>query len=294
MAPAAKRMKPSSEINDSELEFRIKIDQVGAFRQLVDQAGSVLTTLPLIAVKHEASGGVLLTLDSIDPQHVCMVQARLVCDGFLRLDSNEFCFDKDVFSHCLHNVPRHHTLELLRYKNSANVTMRSIDAMTQRVDLQFELSTIDDDSETMDLGEMDYDFETQTDIPTLRAMVKLSSDLGCDTVRLSMYVDKAVDASQAMLAVSGKSTTASFTRFLTSSVEGATDAKAQTDISKLHLGHTCEFTRKYLSSVIKNMEHQFVTLKMGNELPLLLDSNLGIEESYVRFVLSPRQDDADM
>jgi len=295
----AKRQKVTAD--DDEFEFNIAVQHLKSFRQMIDVVGSVLRQIYMTVTPHTGIGkGVLLSIDTIDPNHVCMVQSRLVCDGTVTQPTS-FCVDTETLVHCLKNIPRHHQLQISQKKKSAEVVMRSVDGMSKVVDVEFCLSTFDQEPETMNLEELEYEFVNQADMPSLKNTIRLAKDLNCDLLRLSMHVDKTATGKgnvEAMLAVSGDGGNAKFKRFMTSAVQvddsksGSTmktvDASERANLSEVHMS---EYSLDYMTKITKNMEDQTLTIKMGKDLPLLIHYGLGVEDSYVRFVIAPRQDD---
>ena len=92
------------------LAFSIFVGSVSSLRQLVDIAGSVMPHLH-IAAKECDDNGVMLKVDSVDPNHCCMVQARLMLRD-IRAPSRALvvqhagavCVDTKTFTKCLKDV----------------------------------------------------------------------------------------------------------------------------------------------------------------------------------------------
>lgn len=293
---------------ESEYEFCLEIQHLKSFRQMVDVVGSVLRHIFItITPRKTAGGGVLLSIDTVDPNHVCMCQARLVCDGSVSTSSTSFCVDTETLIHCLRNVPKSHTLQLMQKKGSAEVTIKSFDGLTKKVDLSFEMATFDETPETMEIDALEFEYYTEADMPSLRGMIKLAKDLHCELLNLTMYVDAAgkgaaTGTREAILAVSGRGQSASFTRFMPSVVRmdmtktgetgnSVNDGIASMDTSKLTACAGAEYSLEYLTKMLKSMEDQSVRVKTGDDMPLLLHYALGVEDSFVRFVLAPRGDE---
>ena len=290
--PVAKRTKTTA----SAYEFELQIQHLKAFRQLIEVCGSVLRHIFItVTPRKTAGGGCMLSVDSIDPHHVCMVQARLVCDGTIAKESVSFCIEKETLSTCLKNVPKQHLLHISQKAGSAEVEFKSVDGMTSKVDLEVEMSTFDEEPETIELDDLDYEFLHETHMPSLKEVIKFAKDINCDLIKLTMLYDgtplaaAAGKTREAALSVSGKGTAAKFSRNLTSCGAAATGSTiTTTSDSTLKVGHSNEFSLDFLIKMLKAMEDQYITLKMGNELPLLMHYSLGVEDSYVRFVLAPQ------
>ena len=295
-APVTKKQRLQDDV-----VFCLTIENIASFRQLVDVIGGVLKHVEFTLTPHPSlDNTVVLSVDSIDPQHVCMVQSRLSCSGVLHGSSVSFCIDTETLMTCLRNIRRHHTIELSQRRGQTEVCMHSIDGQHNRRDLSFELTTYDDSAETLSLDDLDYEYVINVNMPDMKTMFKMAKDLKCDDIRMEVFVDKNWSAGDTLktmvLQVSSKGD-AAFKRLFVSSVveEGSNETQSMQDTSDafvsvedMKMVNSEAYTLDYMIKFLKNMDQPMITMKMGTGLPILLHYDLGVDSSFVRFVLAPK------
>ena len=285
------------------LAFELELDHTSSFRQLVDVVGGILKHIEFTLTPHPTqSRAVVLSVDAINPEHVCMVQSRITCAGTIAEKSLSFCVANETLNTCLRNIDRHNSLRLSQVAGTSRVDISSFDGATQRTDLSFELNTLDDMAETADLGDLDFNHEMNVSISKFRGILKLAKDLHCDDLTIELYGDapEATTTSpvqRRILRIKGQGD-ASFTRTFRSAVKSTTDATGTTvamedvdddvDVSTLTLLFSSTFFLSYLTNFLKNMEQPSILMKMEPKMPLLMHYDLGVPDSFVRFVLCPR------
>jgi proliferating cell nuclear antigen len=133
----------------------------------------------------------------------------------------------------------------------------------------FELSTIEIDSEEMNIPDIDFDVEMTT---SSTAFFKTIKDLGYfgDTIRFTSKLDRIVMSS------SGEIGTASF------DVYGS-----ETDLT-IRGTLLAEFTVRYLTTFGKSGLSKNVVVKIANDMPMLIDFKFGDNAGVLRFFLAPK------
>ena len=283
--------------------FCLTIENISSFRQLVDVIGGVLKHVEFTLTPHPSlDQTVVLSVDSIDPQHVCMVQSRLSCSGVLYGSSVSFCIDTETLMTCLRNIRRHHIIELKQRRGQTEVCMCSMDGEHNRRDLSFELTTYDDSAETLSLDDLHYEYVINVNMPDMKTIFKMAKDLKCEDIRMDVFVDANASGSaikMMVLQVSSKGD-AAFRRLFVSSVveEGSNETQSMRDISdtsfnvdNMKMVNSEVYTLDYMIKFLKNMDQPMITMKMGTGLPILLHYDLGVDASFVRFVLAPKTSD---
>lgn len=270
--------------------FDLELDHSSAFRQLVDVVSGVLKHLEFTLTTHPSQPNtVVLSVDAIDPSHVCMVQSRIPCKGTLNCASIAFCVNNEVLMTCLRNVDRRNSIRLYQSQKSSSVRMESFDGLTRQTDIDFEIATLDDTAETMDMNDITFDYDINVNTSKMKSALKLAKDLHCESVTFEVY--GSLDASEVehrAFRVSGAGD-ATFNRTFPSAVQGNMDADDTVmDVSTMKRLFSDAFTLEYLLKFVKNMDQSSVNLKMKSDLPLLVHYGLGIPESYVRFLLCPK------
>ena len=301
---ASKRLRSD---DDSSVEWKLTIDQTGRLRTLMEVVGNVLTRINVRLAS--SAGSFMLCIDSIDPQHVCMIQARLVCEKTQNLTEGQessFCVDSSIINHILKNIPTHYSVDLEKHTTNADLHIHAYESLSNSHHVRYELPTLVDDSETMALNDLSYKYTVEIDLGTLRQIVKMSSQLRAQkltlTVREPNVSDKVQrtafsissngDAKQthnfysATLADSAQSQEACVIRAVTDSQTVDIDR-----LSTMRTMYEDHFSAQYLGLFLKSMERQIITMKVSNDKPLVLYYPLGADRSFICFVLAPKTED---
>ena len=250
-------------------------------------------------------GAHFLCIDSIDPQHVCMIQARLVCEKLVGdIESNvEFCVDSNILNTCLKSIPPHYSLDLIKPEGGVDIKICAYETLSNSHCLTFDLSTLCDDSETMQLTDMEYKYTVEIDLGTLRQIVKMAMALHSSTIEMRVQGTPGVpsqSANQTILSISARGDAALTHEFFSATVQedGEGDSciiRAATDStsSVLNRGALVEmysdaFSAQYMTFFLKSMERQMITMKLSKDKPLIMHYPLGAEASYICFVLAPK------
>lgn len=291
----------------SDLDWKITFDQTQGIRTLVDVVGNILTRVNF-RINYDTKKNVyFLCIDSIDPQHVCMIQARLTCEKVFNLQGTEtFCVDTNILNTLLKNVPAHYSLDLCKLKGSADIKMRTYESLSNSHETHYTLPTLVDDSETMQLSDMSYKYTIEIDLGTLRQIVKMSGALRANHIEFSVKepsdTKRGIQTSRTTFSISSNGDAAQEHRFNSATVtEAGTEAqtcviRAATDSTgpetidgeKMDIKYSDSFSTQYLNHFLKSMERQIITMKLSQDKPLILHYPLGADRSYICFVLAPK------
>ena len=289
----------------SEIEWKITFDQTQGIRTLVDVVGNILNRVNFRIVYDTKKNVYFLCIDSIDPQHVCMIQARLSCEKTVNLTGSEmFCVDTNILNTLLKNVPAHYSLDLIKRTDSADIHMRTYESLSNSHETHYILSTLHDESETMQLSDMSYKYTIEIDLRTLRQIVKMSTQLRANQIEFSVKepsrnkqeisrttfsISSVGDASQEHR-FNSATVTESGSETETCVIRAATDATGPetVDGEEMDIKYTDSFSTQYLNFFLKSMERQIITMKLSQDKPLILHYPLGADRSYICFVLAPK------
>ncbi len=294
----AKRRKLSD-----TLEWRVTFDQTQGLRTLVEVVGNILTRVNFRITFDTRRQTHFLCIDSIDPQHVCMIQARLICEKTFNLDGDvDFCVDSNILNLILKNVPSHYSLDLEKHSGSADIQLNAYETLSNSHHTNFLLPTLVDDSETMQLTDMSYKYTIEIDLGTLRQIVKMSMSLRAQqldfmvkepsnkhagVLRTTFTIASHGDATQSHNFHSA--TVAEGEESENYVIRAATDSTAPDDGSdNTQIVYKDAFSAQYLSFFLKSMERQIITMKLSQDKPLIVHYPLGADKSYICFVLAPK------
>ena len=299
-----KRHKP----NDDNVDWCVTFDQTQGLRTLVDVVSNILTRVNFRLIYDQKRDTHFLCIDSIDPQHVCMIQARLICEKTVNITSEvDFCVDSGILNLILKSIPSHYSIDLKRKRSSADILINAYETLSNSHQTNFEIPTLVDDSESMKLSDMEYKYTIEIDLSTLRQIVKMTMSLRANQLELSVRKPKdqgdgkVVRATftigsrgDAMQAHNFHSATVSEGAGKGDSyvIRAATDSTApeDNDVDDTELVYSDMFSAQYLNFFLKSMERQIITMKLANDRPLLVHYPLGAEKSYICFVLAPKSD----
>ena len=299
---AAKKRK-----RDGELEWRVTFDQTQGLRTLVEVVTNILTRVNFRIVYDTKRATHFLCIDSIDPQHVCMIQARLLCEKTYNLESTtDFCVDSGILNLILKSVPAHYSLDLTKYSDSADIMMKAYETLSNSHHTEFVLPTLVDDSETMQLTDMSYKYTIEIDLGTLRQIVKMSMSLRAQQLdfMVKQPPDKAVGILHTTFTISSHGDATQSHNFHSATVteSGETEncvIRAATDSTSPDSGqknsevvYSDSFSAQYLNFFLKSMERQIITMKLSQDKPLIVHYPLGADKSYICFVLAPKTADS--
>lgn len=300
--PMAKKVKAD------DIEWKITFDQTQGIRTLVDVVGNILTRVNFRINYDNKKDAYFLCIDSIDPQHVCMIQARLSCEKVFNLKGEEtFCVDTNILNTLLKNVPSHYSLDLIKKKTTADIHMRTYESLSNSHETHYILSTLVDDSETMQLTDISYKYTIEIDLGTLRQIVKMSQSLRANHIEFCVKEPENAGkgVSRTTFSIASQGDACQEHRFNSATVaennsenqtcviRAATDSTGPDEIhgEVMVKKYSDSFSTQYLNYFLKSMERQIITMKLSQDKPLILHYPLGADRSYICFVLAPKVDD---
>lgn len=293
---------------DDNVEWCITFDQTQGLRTMIDVVGNILTRINLRLSTSKETGDHFLCIDSIDPQHVCMIQARLSCEkvsGCTESTSADFCVDSNLFNLCLKGIAQHYSIDIYKTKNNPDINIRAYETLSNSHETFFKLPTLLDDSETMQLSDMSYKFTIEIDLGTLRQIVKMSQSLKAQQIDMSVKEpvknNKNTGVFRTVFTIGASGDAHQEHSFFSATVQESSDdttrvIRAATDATgpsqnkhdTLETKYFDSFSTQYLNFFLKSMERQIITMKLSQDKPLVLHYPLGADKSYICFVLAPK------
>lgn len=264
--------------------FVATFEQINAIRQLVDIVSCVLGRV-CFRLRKRSDGSLQLSIDTVDPHHVCIVQCRLCCKGeIFEQEEVQFCLDTKTLVTCLRNINNHHSVDFVGHRGSADVILRSYDILDSVEASVFTLNTFEQESDELPLDNIQFDFYSEVCLPELKKIIKLGTDLKVNTIVFNVLT---LSDGTTAVDVSGVGDASFRRRLPTTDTEASAASPSPANEQVLY---KAAFTLEYLSKFIKAMDHNMLTMKLGDTKPLFIDYPLGVTESFVRFVLAPKID----
>ena len=289
------------------IEWSCTFDQTQGLRTMIEVVGNILTRINLRLSKSKETGTHFLCIDSIDPQHVCMIQARLSCEKVFQSNDEtdaDFCVDSNLFNLCLKGMAQHYSIDIFKEKNNPDIHIRAYETLSNSHQTFFKLPTLLDESETMQLSDMSYKFIIEIDLGTLRQIVKMSQNLKAQQIDMTVKepIEKKNGICRTVFTIGASGDAHQEHNFFSATVQennevdesrvirAATDATGPPENANgdLDLIYSDSFSTQYLNFFLKSMERQIITMKLSQNKPLILHYPLDADKSYICFVLAPK------
>jgi hypothetical protein len=288
-------------------EWKITFDQTQGLRTLVEVVCNILTRVNFRVIFDSNRETHYLCIDSIDPQHVCMIQARLMCEKTENVDQKkevDFCIDSNILNLILKSIPSHYSLDISKHCDSADLKLRAYETLSNSHNTEYIIPTLVDDSETMQLTDMNYNYTIEIDLGMLRQIVKMSMSLRAQQLEFSVNepVTKISGLLRTMFTITSHGDATQSHNFHSSTVaengdednyviRAATDSTTTNPVDHTKTVYKDAFSAQYLNFFLKSMERQIITMKLSQDKPLIVHYPLGADKSYICFVLAPKQTD---
>jgi hypothetical protein len=305
--PAQKRQK------NAVKEWSITFDQTQGLRTLADVVGNILTSINFRITYDQKRAVHFLCIDSIDPQHVCMIQARLLCEKVENIattgEDQYFCVDSSLINLVLKNVAQHYSIDIVKYSDSADIHINAYETLSNSHHTHYVLPTLVDAGETMKLKDQNYKYTVEIDLGMLRQIVKMGMAFHSQDLNLKVRVSDPSDVatnkiSRTTFTIASKGDAYQAHNFHSATVsDGAgggeqqdsyviravTDSTApESECMNTVPVYSDTFSASYLNLFLKSMERQIITMKLSQDRPLLVHYPLGADKSYICFVLAPK------
>lgn len=294
----AKKMKKNN------VDWKITFDQTQSLRTLFEVVGNILTRVS-VSIKFDTKKNAhFLCIDSVDPRHVCMIQARLVCEKTNRqIDNDSFCVDSNILNNCLKNIPNHYSVDLEKHTNNDNIHIFAYETLSNSHSTTYIIPTLMSDSESMHLQDMDYKYTIEIDLSTLRQIVKMSQQLRADTIDLQVSEPPEEKPNRSCISISAQGEATIRHNFYSNMVHEETQntnvMRAMVDSTSpdgseeenMVVKYKERYSAQYLNFFLKSMERQIITMKLSADQPLIIHYPLGADKSYICFVLAPKAED---
>ena len=296
LAQDAKRAKPSP-----PEAWKLTFHQTNALRTLIDVVSNVINRVNIKVVSKDDFRGI--RMESIDSKRVCLIAAQLACkiEGGCGEGEVCFCVDTTTLSTCLRSVSPLYSIDVARAPSSEEVVLRSYELISNNYTSQFKLPTLAHDNDDVKLHDIDYIYEIEFDLFTLRSIVKNCIALKGENVSIMVEEPKLHGSVRHTRLTVRSEGNAEQTHVFHSATEKVTqDAgeplviKATSDtsdsptLSEMEVQYDETFSASYLNSFMKNMEKNSITMRLAPSKPLVLSYPLGIESSSICFVLAAK------
>jgi hypothetical protein len=294
----------------AQYDFYLRFAQSLTLKTWMDVISCVLHDCRFVVACDGAFRGI--SVETIDPSKICMVQARLAASDLeLPFGPRNFCIRTNHLVSSLRGATPQQFVDVWSIKDSKEVQVEAfepnVSSFSQRTTIR-ELQDCEDSAGCLD--SMRYEIYVEIDLTNFRNAVKAAKDHKVQTLQLAVYVPRKDEGMRATSRVTtfftmrfdGDEVSSVITH--QSSSEPAADGSGGTSIRATD-GTACEFSAippedelsvlfrerylvEYLMHFVKAMERHTLTLRLAPGLPLLLEYPFGGgSENFIRFVLAP-------
>jgi len=251
-----------------------------------------------------------LRMDAMNSSRVCMVKTAYECTVECSGDTlhNEmFCVETDTFMTLMRDVQASHVVELIRYSESAELTIQTYERADSN---NWSISTIqmvDDDAnfDELDMRSLTFHYVVEIELERLKEVCRIIHAIRGNVIELRVE-EPAVqtgDVYHHYFTISAENEGVSTQKIHHSSTvhdDGPDTIKVvrsntvSSDDDEVYRGEDVvekfrgTYPAMYLNGVLKSMDRQTIQLYLSPGLPLVLHYGLGNETSYIKIILAPR------
>jgi len=234
---------------------------------------------------------------SMDPAGVCVATAKLTCDIETNGEYNDtFTVSSMIMKTCLKTLNAYHALDIIYNNNTvaSELVLRAYE-ITSSTTTKFRIPVLDIANREIGTFNLAYDFILEMELNALRNITKNAILLKGDEIQFivrtnAKYIELTVatdgGAKQEHIFVAENSAPSVPIRI----DEGAGFEESALRIMTLAYSH--KFSVSYMNKFLA-AESQVISLRLSKNKPLILNYPLGVGDSYVSFILSPRMAEQD-
>ena len=305
-------------------DFRIKFTQIVAFKSFFENLGSVLSEVTL-EIKNDVNGFRGLLAECMDARGIVLVLGRLAAQvQQLNVEDATFCMVVKNVLDLFCNIHPQHFIDLYRIKGSSDITLFVYEPGCRTTSPNMTIRTLARVNETLELGDMRYDFYVEMDLNTFKNVLKTAKAQKATQIQLCVFEEPlAGSASNASSSCSSEKTvwfvvkyesestsmTVPFeSRILVSqendslsirAITGAADAEVggfedwdgptvHERLAQLQPVYSDVFNAEYLCLFVAKMDRNNITFRLAQGKPLVVEYPLGSSSTdQLRYVLAP-------
>lgn len=316
--PQAKKARGGTSSSANKFAWKVTFPQCLLLRTFCDNIGNILTECHFEIIKStEEDGFSGLSIESIDQNRVCLIQARLSGQVVIAAETTEtfgFCVRMANLTSSLKAGHACHFVDMWQPEDSSDVVFRIYEPdVSSSGSLEFTLRTLAKSNSCKGMSGLEYALLVEIDLDTLRGPVKMAKEHKAEEVCFSVYSMNKEDkgglvATFFVISYKADEVSAKFPHPSVSETETTTEGKptvirandtsmlerftggALPPIEELEVIYSNSFGVEYLYHFMKGMEKRDLTLSLDVEKPLLLEYPMGgtARSDYIRFVLAPK------
>jgi hypothetical protein len=282
--PTKKQKKAKEEL------FRVTISAPSSFKTMCDILGSIFNELPLLIVHDQDFTGI--KVHSMNDRQIAFIKLQYACP----VQSNDeqqirCCVPLKTFNQLLKHVPNTSVMHLIQYKESNEVVIETQDERASIREFYCNTLQMLDDNYTS-LEDVESDNVIEFDLLYFKNDVKICKDTKATAIDFSLY--KKNDSSDTLIVLffKGDQSGAKSTYICRGKkVKVVDDDKI--NVADWEKKYASSFDADMLHSFLKNMDRESKIIVCLTKDMMIMDYNLGVENSHIRFYLAPKVDEED-
>ena len=256
-------------------------------------------------------------IEALDTSHSCVIIGKIkaavvISDGrVLTKDDMSFCVSVSTFLTHIKSVNASYFVQLYRTTGSSDLHLKLSSPSNGRHHRQMTLGTLNKESPTFGVNDIDYPHTVEFEVFELRNIVKLAKGINCAHMRfriLETKVSTGTHRSYFIVHIYGES---SYDEHCFCSVtdvkEGEKlspntivirnselidmdDDPVNVSLRDLDEKFNDVFPVEFLNSFLKSIDRASVTIRLAQGRPMTMTTSLGDEESFLTYMLAPKTD----
>ena len=234
---------------------------------------------------------------SMDPAGVCVATAKLSCDIQANGKYHDtFTVSSAIMKTCLKTLNAYHSLDIVYNSDTvASEIVLMAHEVSSSATTKFQLPVLDIPNRQIGAFDLAYDFVFELELNALRNITKNAILLKGDEIQFivranAKYIELTIatdgGAKQEHVFVAGRAAPSIPIR-IDEGAEFEEDA-----LRSMATEYSHRFSVSYVNKFIA-AESQVIALRLSKNKPLILNYPLGVGDSFVSFILSPRMTNPD-
>jgi hypothetical protein len=289
--PPAKKQKTTTGKSET---FRMVISAPCSFKNMCDILGSVFETLTFTVNASESFTG--MKVNALDSKQVAFVQLKYACQVTIANDLQEMktCVKLKHLNELLKYVPNLSVLHMVQYESDNNLTLETFDERrSKKVFYIKTLQLLEDDDVSM------ADIQTgnliEFDLGELKGFVKHSQVSKATEIDFSILQHKREDRKDRLIVTKFFGDGAGRCGYHHQPEKDSSTTKmlgeTNLDMDEWKPFYKGTFDSAMIHSFLKNMDRESKIVVCLSDDVMILDYNLGIEASHIRFYLAVKDVD---
>tara|TARA_Y100000748_G_scaffold155719_1_gene130195 strand:- start:6 stop:941 length:936 start_codon:yes stop_codon:yes gene_type:complete len=278
--------------------FRVTISAPSSFKNLCDILGSVLSELPIVIVCKDDFHGI--KVHSMNDRQIAFIKLRYACPVQSKEEEVRCCLSIKDFNLMLKEIPNTSVIHLVQYRHTNKKgEIQDDDELTILVDderaakKEYRCKTLQmlEDNYTS-LEDVESENVIEFDLSTFKGDVKLSKAAKATSLDFTLYNSIQTDDTRTLISVAWKGDNLSSNTMHMSQNKVATSIDNQkVNLEKWKRHYERSFDTEMINSFLKNMDRESKIIVCLTEEMMIMDYNLGVENSHIRFYLAPKVED---